>query len=236
MTTYATGTENSCIAAPRLCVPPGHDAGGAGPVSLGHEVPSAPGHRTSGPLALPASPGRETWASLLRREAGRDRLHSLLPHTTTTSWSSGRASAARSPPCAWPRRATGSGCSRRGGGSTTTTSPRRPGTSGSYLWAPQLGCFGIQRIHLLRDVVVLAGAGVGGGSLDYANTLTGRRRVLRRPAVGATSPTGGAELAPHYDRPSGCSAWSTNPTMTPGRTEVMQAVADGDGRGRTPSA
>ena len=29
-----------------------------------------------------------------------------------------------------------------------------------YLWAPELGCFGIQRIHRLNDVVVLAGAGV----------------------------------------------------------------------------
>ena len=40
-----------------------------------------------------------------------------------------------------------------------------------FLWAPFLGCFGIQRVHFLRNVVVLAGAGVGGGSLNYANTL-----------------------------------------------------------------
>ncbi|HET9946157.1 MAG TPA: FAD-dependent oxidoreductase, partial [Actinomycetes bacterium] len=40
-----------------------------------------------------------------------------------------------------------------------------------FLWAPRLGCFGIQRIRFLKDVVVLAGAGVGGGSLVYANTL-----------------------------------------------------------------
>ncbi|GAA5154519.1 GMC family oxidoreductase [Microbacterium pseudoresistens] len=40
-----------------------------------------------------------------------------------------------------------------------------------YLWAPALGCFGIQRIHKLPHVLVLAGAGVGGGSLNYANTL-----------------------------------------------------------------
>ena len=31
--------------------------------------------------------------------------------------------------------------------------------------------YGIQRIHLLRNVMILAGAGVGGGSLNYANTL-----------------------------------------------------------------
>jgi cholesterol oxidase len=40
-----------------------------------------------------------------------------------------------------------------------------------FLFAPQLGCYGIQRIHFLPDVLVLAGAGVGGGSLVYANTL-----------------------------------------------------------------
>ena len=40
-----------------------------------------------------------------------------------------------------------------------------------WLWAPWLGCYGIQRLHRLPDVTVLAGAGVGGGSLVYANTL-----------------------------------------------------------------
>ena len=33
-----------------------------------------------------------------------------------------------------------------------------------FLWAPRLGCRGIQRITPLRDVLVLSGAGVGGGS------------------------------------------------------------------------
>lgn len=40
-----------------------------------------------------------------------------------------------------------------------------------YLWAPMLGCYGVQRIHRLPHVMILAGAGVGGGSLNYANTL-----------------------------------------------------------------
>jgi cholesterol oxidase len=40
-----------------------------------------------------------------------------------------------------------------------------------FLFAPKLGLTGIQRIHALPDVLVLAGAGVGGGSLVYANTL-----------------------------------------------------------------
>lgn len=40
-----------------------------------------------------------------------------------------------------------------------------------FLFAPKIGLNGIQRIHKLPDVFVLCGAGVGGGSLVYANTL-----------------------------------------------------------------
>ena len=39
-----------------------------------------------------------------------------------------------------------------------------------FLWAPKLGFYGIQRVHLLKDAMILAGAGVGGGSLNYATT------------------------------------------------------------------
>ena len=40
-----------------------------------------------------------------------------------------------------------------------------------YLWLPALRCFGILQISPFRDVFVLHGAGVGGGSLGYANVL-----------------------------------------------------------------
>ena len=40
-----------------------------------------------------------------------------------------------------------------------------------FLFVPKLGLLGIQRIHVLPNVLILAGAGVGGGSLVYANTL-----------------------------------------------------------------
>ena len=40
-----------------------------------------------------------------------------------------------------------------------------------YLWAPIISCYGFFRMTLLKDVFVLSGAGVGGGSLVYANTL-----------------------------------------------------------------
>ncbi|MGV2984121.1 GMC oxidoreductase [Microbacterium sp. AGC85] len=67
-----------------------------------------------------------------------------------------------------------------------------------YLWAPALGCFGVQRIHKLPHVMILAGAGVGGGSLNYANTLY---RPGAEFFVDARWPDGfdwERELDPHY--------------------------------------
>jgi len=52
-----------------------------------------------------------------------------------------------------------------------STLPRTSWRVRSFFWAPRLGCYGIQRISLLKDVMILSGAGVGGGSLVYANTL-----------------------------------------------------------------
>src|SRR5438067_7632403 len=50
------------------------------------------------------------------------------------------------------------------------------------LWIPKLFCHGILRLTLLSDVLVGSGAGVGGGSLVYANTLpVPRPEVFRRP-------------------------------------------------------
>ncbi|MFQ6609511.1 MAG: FAD-binding protein, partial [Fidelibacterota bacterium] len=39
-----------------------------------------------------------------------------------------------------------------------------------YLWLPSFFLYGIQKLTLLKDVLVLSGTGVGGGSLVYANT------------------------------------------------------------------
>ncbi|TVT47461.1 GMC family oxidoreductase [Amycolatopsis rhizosphaerae] len=93
-----------------------------------------------------------------------------------------------------------------------------------YLWAPALGCFGIQRVHLLKDVMVLAGAGVGGGSLVYANTLYRPLKPFYEDRQWAHITDWEAELAPHYDQASRMLGVVTNPTVTPS-DEVMQKVA-----------
>lgn len=67
-----------------------------------------------------------------------------------------------------------------------------------YLWAPAFGCFGVQRIHRLPHVMILAGAGVGGGSLNYANTLyQPGDGFFEDPQWSGIAPWRD-ELAPHY--------------------------------------
>jgi cholesterol oxidase len=107
-----------------------------------------------------------------------------------------------------------------------------------FVWAPALGLKGIQRIHVLPDVVVLAGAGVGGGSLNYANTLYQPQRdsFYTDPQWGGITDWR-AELDPHYDQARRMLGVVTNPTLTPS-DEVMRQVAEemgvGDSFGPTP--
>ena len=69
-----------------------------------------------------------------------------------------------------------------------------------FLWAPQFGCYGIQRIHLLQDCMILAGAGVGGGSLNYANTLYVPPDEFFNDRQWSGITNWRAELTPHYQQ------------------------------------
>jgi cholesterol oxidase len=102
----------------------------------------------------------------------------------------------------------------------------------SFLWAPKLGCFGIQRISLIKDVMVLAGAGVGGGSLNYANTLYEPLAPFYADPQWGHITDWRAELAPFYDQAKRMLGVVSNPTITPS-DEVMREVADEMGVGDT---
>jgi cholesterol oxidase len=102
----------------------------------------------------------------------------------------------------------------------------------SFLWAPRLGCLGIQRISLLRNVLVLSGAGVGGGSLVYANTLYEPLPAFYRDRQWAHITDWRDELAPHLDQAARMLGVVTNPTRT-AADDVMAAVADELGVGDT---
>ncbi|WP_456845965.1 FAD-dependent oxidoreductase [Cellulomonas sp. P5_C6] len=110
---------------------------------------------------------------------------------------------------------------------TDQTLPRTSWDVSRFLWAPRLGWLGIQRIHVLPDVVVLAGAGVGGGSLVYANTLyrpTSDAFYEDPQWAGITDWR--AELAPFYDQASRMLGVVDNPTCTPADDVVRRAADD----------
>ncbi len=101
-----------------------------------------------------------------------------------------------------------------------------------FLWAPKLGCYGIQRIHLLRNVMILAGAGVGGGSLNYANTLYVPPEPFFADQQWAHITDWRAELMPHYEQAKRMFGVVTNPTFTDA-DRIMKEVADEMGVGET---
>ncbi|MEP7191517.1 MAG: GMC family oxidoreductase [Actinomycetota bacterium] len=101
-----------------------------------------------------------------------------------------------------------------------------------YLWAPRLKLFGVQRIHRLPNVMILAGAGVGGGSLNYANTLYVPPTPFFRDPQWAHIADWESELAPHYETASRMLGVVTNPCDGPVE-QLMRQVADDLGVGGT---
>ncbi|MEO7195199.1 MAG: GMC family oxidoreductase [Pseudonocardiaceae bacterium] len=93
-----------------------------------------------------------------------------------------------------------------------------------FLWAPALGCYGIQRIHLLRDLIVLAGAGVGGGSLNYGGTLYRPPNAFFEDSQWAHLADWRGELDAHYGQAERMLGVTTYPGHT-ASDEVMQRVA-----------
>jgi cholesterol oxidase len=94
----------------------------------------------------------------------------------------------------------------------------------NYLWAPKLGMFGIQRIHLLGNVMVLAGAGVGGGSLNYANTLYVPPKAFFDDPQWRDITDWQEELKPYYDQAQRMLGVRLNPTMTPSDVHLKAAA------------
>ncbi len=101
-----------------------------------------------------------------------------------------------------------------------------------FLWAPKLGMYGIQRIHLLRNVMILAGAGVGGGSLNYANTLYVPPEPFFADQQWSHITDWRAELMPHYEQAQRMLGVVKNPTFTDA-DRVVKEVADEMGVGDT---
>ncbi len=76
---------------------------------------------------------------------------------------------------------------------STLRQPRR------YFWAPKLGFRGVLRMSFFKDVFVVSGSGVGGGSLGYANTLYRARPAFFQDPQWSGLGEWESELAPHYE-------------------------------------
>ena len=119
--------------------------------------------------------------------------------------------------------------------------PGRPGGCARSSGHRRSGCYGIQRITLLRSdrsgggkarVLVLAGAGVGGGSLVYANTLYEPLADFYDDPQWRGITDWRAELAPHYDQAKRMLGVVTYPRLT-AADRAMRAVAETMGVGET---
>ncbi|MBO0868258.1 MAG: GMC family oxidoreductase, partial [Micromonosporaceae bacterium] len=94
-----------------------------------------------------------------------------------------------------------------------------------FLWQPRLHWYGIQRMDLLRNVLVLSGAGVGGGSLVYANTLYRPLPAFYRDPQWRDVTDWAGELAPWYDQAERMLGVTTYPRTT-AADEAVHRVAE----------
>ncbi|MFF4173226.1 GMC oxidoreductase [Streptomyces sp. NPDC001744] len=107
---------------------------------------------------------------------------------------------------------------------TRETLPKNSWDLKNFLWAPALGLYGLQRIHLLGSVMVLAGAGVGGGSLNYANTLYVPLKAFFEDPQWKDITDWEDELRPYYDQAKRMLGVRLNPTMTPSDVHLKSAA------------
>ncbi|MGW1785986.1 FAD-dependent oxidoreductase [Streptomyces sp. NPDC002143] len=108
---------------------------------------------------------------------------------------------------------------------TKDTLPKNSWHVRDYLWAPKLGLYGLQRIHVLGKVMVMAGAGVGGGSLNYGNTLYEPPSAFFEDRQWGHITDWKTELAPYYRQARRMLGARLNPSTTPADVH-LKAAAD----------
>lgn len=108
---------------------------------------------------------------------------------------------------------------------TADTLPKTNWNLRKSFWWPRMSMYGLWRIRLLKNVAILGGAGVGGGSLNYANTLyvppqaffdNAKVKDLERERP----------LLPFYELSKKMLGVVTNPVKTPADEKLLLAAKD----------
>src|SRR5512140_2713425 len=101
-----------------------------------------------------------------------------------------------------------------------------------YIWMPAIRSHGILQISILRGVMVLHGAGVGGGSLGYANVLEVPTKETFATHAWNASAAWGDVLKPHFETAKRMLGVTRNPRLWKA-DEVFQQLAVESGMGAT---
>ncbi len=101
-----------------------------------------------------------------------------------------------------------------------------------YLWAPIIRAHGILQISLLKGVMVLHGAGVGGGSLGYANVLEVPSAATFATPAWNQPVRWGEILRPHYETAKKMLGVARNPKLWEA-DRVLREMAEERGMGHT---
>src|SRR5215471_19265242 len=97
-----------------------------------------------------------------------------------------------------------------------------------FIWFPGAELYGVQRIEYLDDVLVLSGAGVGGGSHIYANTLYVPPKQFFDAPEWAGITDWADELAPRIDQATRMLGVVPYPYIPPDGDRYIQQVAAAD--------
>jgi cholesterol oxidase len=106
-----------------------------------------------------------------------------------------------------------------------------------YFWNPMLGMKGIFRLTTFKDVSVVSGCGVGGGSLGYANTLYVPPKKFFEDRQWADMNDWESALAPHYAEAQRMLGVVQNPHEDPADQllrELGEELGVGDSYKKTP--
>jgi cholesterol oxidase len=100
-----------------------------------------------------------------------------------------------------------------------------------YLWLPAARCFGIMGINFFKDIWILNGSGVGGGSLVYASTHIKPPRAFFEAEEWRDLADWETELAPFYEVADRMLGTAENPRFWPADHrlhEIAQEIGQGD--------